>query len=172
MILKQFKDNSNQKYINRLLSERKVSIKQGEIKSVGVLLNAYEFAEVEVFDDFLKGLDIQQARTKIVSFVSDPKASKELWGAYFNPNHIGWNGKISHPDLKIFVETEYDLLLCFYKESHLELDLVAAESNANFKVGISREKSDFFDLIIDVQTHDFKTFGSELTKYLNVLNKL
>ena len=136
------------------------------------MLNAYEFADIEVFNRFLTGLDIQQARTKIVSFVSDPKASKELWGAYFNPKHIGWNGKISHPDLQIFIETEYDLLLCFYNEAHIELDLVAAESNANFKVGISREKSDFFDLIIDVQSHDFKTFGSELTKYLNVLNKL
>jgi len=172
MFLKRFKDKSNQKYVNKLLREREVFIKDGEIKTVGVLLNAYEFAEVEVFHDFLRGLDIQQARTRIVSFVSDAKASKELWGAYFNPDHIGWNGKISHPDLQIFVDTDYDLLLCFYKESHLELDLIAAESKANLKVGISRDKSEFFDLIIDVPTHDFKTFGSELTKYLNVLNKL
>jgi len=172
MILKRFKDKSIQKYVNKLLNQRTVSIKKGEIKTVGVLLNAYEFADVEIFYEFLRGLDIQQARTKIVSYVSDPKASKELWGAYFSPNHIGWKGKINHPDLQIFVDTEYDLLLCFYREPHLELDLIAARSNANMKVGISKEKSDFFDLIIEVQPHEFKTFGSELTKYLNVLNKL
>jgi len=172
MILKRFKDKSIQKYVNKLLNQRTVSIKKGEIKTVGVLLNAYEFADVEMFYEFLRGLDIQQARTKIVSYVSDPKASKELWGAYFSQNHIGWKGKISHPDLQIFVDTEYDLLLCYYKEPHLELDLIAAQSNANLKVGITKEKSDFFDLIIEVQPHEFKTFGSELTKYLNVLNKL
>ncbi len=172
MIFKRFKEKSNQKYIAKLLTERKVSIKQGEIQTVGVLLSAFEFPDVEVFHTFLKSLDIQQARTKVVTFVTDVEASKELWGAYFNPTHIGWKGKIKHPDLQLFVDTEYDMLICFYKEPHVELNLIAAQSKANLKVGVSAENQEFFDLIIDVKLHEFKLFTSELTKYLNVLNKL
>lgn len=172
MFFKRFKEKSNQKYINKLLSERSGSVKQGDIQTVGVLLNTDEYYDVEAIHTFFKSLDIQQARTRIVAFVADEKASRELWGAYYSPKHIGWNGKINHPELQLFVDTNYDMLLCFYREPHMELDVIAAQSKAEFKVGISPRDLRFFDLTIDVETNQFKLFTSELTKYLNVLNKL
>ncbi len=172
MIFKGFKEKSNQKYINKLLIERQVSMKQTKIQTVGVLLNIEEFSNVEAFNQFFNGLDVQQARTKIVLYVEDEKASSDLWGAFFNPKHIGWKGKISHPDLQLFVDTKFDMLICFYKAPYYELDLIAAKSQADFKVGISSRDQRFYDLIIEVAENEFNIFKKELTKYLTVLNKL
>lgn len=172
MILKAFKEKSNQKYINRLLNAASNRNKHSIVKSVGVVLNVDEFTDVEVFNRFFKELGLQEANTKIVSFAKDPKTSNELWGAYFNVKHIGWNGKINHPDLQQFVNTAYDVLICFYKSNHVELDVIAASSKAHFKVGISPLDARLYDLIIAVETSQFSLFKQELNKYLTVLNKL
>ena len=172
MIFKGFKEKSNQKYIDKLLNERQVPKQQSKIQTVGVLLNIEEFSNVEAFNQFFNGLDIQQARTKIVLYVEDEKTSNELWGAHYNPKHIGWKGKINHPDLQLFVDTTFDMLICFYKAPYYELDLIAAKSKALFKVGISSRDQRFYDLIIEVAENQFNIFKKELTKYLNVLNKL
>jgi len=172
MIFKVFKEKSNQKYINRLLNTHAKCNKHSKVTSVGVVLNVEEHTDLEHFKHFFKELNLQEARTKIVSFANDPKTSNELWGAFFNAKHIGWKGKILHSELQRFVETEFDLLICFHASYHLELDLIAASSKANFKVGISSRDPRLFDLIIDVDTTQFSLFKQELKKYLTVLNKL
>ena len=172
MILKIFKEKSNQKYINKLLNTRQVAVSNNKISSVGIVLNLSEFSDFESFRLFFKRLDVQQARTKIIAFVEDPKDSNELWDTYFNPKDFGWNGKINNIDLQIFVDTKFDVLISYHKESHLELNLITASSKANFKVGLTNEDERLYDLIIDVKPKEFSIFKDELKKYLTVLNKL
>ncbi len=64
------------------------------------------------------------------------------------------------------------MLICYYKEQVLQLDLITAASKANLKVGISRTDERLYDLIIDVALRDINIFKQELKKYLNILNKL
>ena len=64
------------------------------------------------------------------------------------------------------------MLICFYKNPVLQLDLITAASKANFKVGISTEDERLYDLIIDVSLKDINIFKQELKKYLNILKKL
>jgi hypothetical protein len=74
--------------------------------------------------------------------------------------------------LQTFIDTEFDALICFYKEDALELNSVTAQSNANFKIGLSNTDQRLYDLIIDVKPSNFQLFKEELKKYLTVLNKL
>ncbi|MDG5491706.1 hypothetical protein [Psychroserpens sp. SPM9] len=172
MILKAFKAKSNQKYINKLLNARRVAVSNTKMETVGVILNISEYSDFEAFRAFFKSLGLQQAKTKIIAFVEDPKDSNVLWDTYFNPKDFGWKGKINNIDLQSFIDTQFDVLISFYSESHLELDLITASSNANFKVGITNEDDRLYDLMIDVKTKDFNVFKTELKKYLTVLNKL
>lgn len=172
MILKAFKEKSNQKYINKLLNARRVAVSNTKMNTVGVILNSSEFSDFEAFRVFFKALGIQPAKTKIIAFVDDPKASNNLWDTYFNPKDFGWKGKINNIDLQTFVETKFDVLISFYKGHHLELDLITASSQANFKVGLTNEDQRLYDLIIDVKPKEFQLFKDELKKYLTVLNKL
>ncbi|MBR9913956.1 MAG: hypothetical protein GYB32_03870 [Algicola sp.] len=172
MILKAFKEKSNQKFVNKLLSARRIAVDHSKMTSVGVVLNLSEFSDFEAFRAFFKSLGLQQAKTKIIAFVEDPKNANDLWDTYINPKDFGWKGKINSMDLQSFIDMPFDVLVCYYKEHHLELNLLTALSKANFKVGLYDDDRRLYDLMIDVNPKDFSLFKKELTKYLTVLNKL
>ncbi|MEY8848715.1 hypothetical protein AB9K26_07860 [Psychroserpens sp. XS_ASV72] len=172
MILKAFKANSNQKYVNKLLSARQVAVSNQKMDSVGVILNMAEFSDFEAFRVFFKSLGLLPSQIKIIAFVEDAKEANPLWDTYFNPKDFGWKGKINNIELQTFVDTKFDVLISYYTKDSLELKLITAASNANFKVGLTKQDTRMFDLMIDVKTKEFKLFSKELKKYLTVLNKL
>jgi hypothetical protein len=172
MIFKAFKEKSNQKHINRLLNSRNVNVKNTEVKSVGVVLNLKEFADFDAIRTFCKELGILPPKTKIITFVEDNNITDKLWDTYFSPKDFGWKGAIKNIDLQTFIDTEFDALICFYKQHSIELDMIAAASKANFKIGISNANLKLYDFIINVNTDEFQIFKVELKKYLTVLNKL
>lgn len=172
MILKSFKEKSNQKYINKLLIARKAAVDSRKISSVGVVLNVNEFKDFEAFRTYLKTLGIKTNKTKVIAFVEDEKDQGYHWETYFNPKDFGWKGKINNVELQSFIDTEFDALISFYKEDTVELNSITAQSNANFKIGLSNTDQRLYDLIIDVKPSDFLLFKDELKKYLTVLNKL
>ncbi|NRA92712.1 MAG: hypothetical protein HRU26_08510 [Psychroserpens sp.] len=172
MILKAFKANSNQKYINKLLNARQVAVSNRKMSSVGVILNMNEFSDFDAFRTYFKSIGILPARVKIIAFVEDAKQANPLWDTYFNPKDFGWKGKINNVDLQDFVNTEFDVLVSYYAEECLELKLITAVSKANFKVGLIQKDKRMYDLMMDVKPKDFHLFKVELTKYLTVLNKI
>ncbi len=172
MIFKAFKEKSNQKYINELLSARKAAVDTRKISSVGVILNVNEFKDFEGFRIYLKALGIKPPKIKVVAFIEDGQEVDFHWESYFSPKDFGWKGKINNVELQSFIATEFDALICFYKEEVLELNLITAQSKSNFKIGLSNNDQRLYDLIIDVKPTEFALFKNELKKYLTVLNKL
>ena len=65
-----------------------------------------------------------------------------------------------------------DVLISFYKQESLELNLITALSKANFKVGLARNDERLYDLIMDLKPKEIETFKKEFKKYLNILNKI
>jgi hypothetical protein len=172
MFLKVFKDNSNQKYINKLLAARKAAVDSRKISSIGVILNTDEFKDFEAFRTYLKELGVKPNKTKIITFIKDKKDINFHWETYFSPKDFGWKGKINSIELQTFIDTEFDALISFYKDDTLELNSIVAQSKANFKIGLSNTDQRLYDLIIDVKPSQLGVFKDELKKYLTVLNKL
>ena len=172
MILKAFKEKSNQKYVNKLLSARKAMVNNNKVKVIGVLLNVDEFDDFEVFRQYFKELSLTSPRHKIAAFINDDKYEGSQWETYFIPKHFGWKGKINNIDLQSFIDEPFDVLISYYKEKVQELDLITAASKANLKVGLTRRDERLYDLIINIEPKDTRTFKTELKKYLNILNKL
>ncbi len=172
MILKVFKEKSNQKYVNKLLAAGRTSVNSDKVKTVAVLLNANEFHEFEVFRVYFKALGLNSPKHNIVAFTLDDKSDHNKWNTHYSPKDFGWKGKIKNTELEAFINEPYDMLICYYKEQVLQLDLITAASKANLKVGISRTDERLYDLIIDVALRDINIFKQELKKYLNILNKL
>lgn len=145
---------------------------KGPIQSVGVVLNLKEFGDLNAFRTYIAELGVLPPRTKVITFVEDNKITDKLWDTYFSPKDFGWNGTIKNIDLQTFIDTDFDVLICFYKNHCIELDMITAASKANFKIGISNDHLELFDLVIDVNTNQFELFKTELKKYLTILNKL
>lgn len=172
MILKAFKEKSNQKYVNKLLESRKSAVNNNKVKTIAVLLNTSEFHEFEVFRVYFKELGLNSPKHKIIAFTLDDKLEHNKWNTHYSPKDFGWKGKINSLELQTFIDEPFDVLISFYKKEVLPLYLITAASKANLKVGISRNDERLHDLIIDVELKDINIFKQELKKYLTILNKL
>jgi hypothetical protein len=172
MILKAFKEKSNQKYVNNLLNTRVPAVNSNKVKTVAVLLSASEFHEFEVFRVYFKALGLSSPKHKIIAFTLDDKLEHNKWNTHYSPKDFGWKGKIKDRDLQNFINEPYDVLICYYENELSQLKQITAASNANLKVGISKKDERLYDLIIDVSSKEIDVFKQELKKYLNILNKL
>jgi len=173
MLFKQFKDKSIQKAINKKLNSKKVAFKNESINSVGIILSLDEYHDNETFKTLLKEIGVNQNSIKIITFISDEKESDvNSWDSCFIQKDIGWKAKINNAELQRFVDTKFDLLISYYNDDNLCLNLVTAISKSNFKVGISNYDSRLNDLIISVKSKEIKVFKTEFIKYLKILNKI
>ncbi|WP_296385939.1 hypothetical protein [Winogradskyella sp.] len=172
MILKAFKEKSNQKYVNKLLAARKAAVNNNKVKTIAVLLNAKEYDDFETFKAFFKALNLTSPKHKIIAFTTDDRLDHNQWDTYYSPKDFGWKGKINNTDLQDFIDETYDVLISYYKEETLQLNLITAASKANLKVGLSRNDERLYDLIINVKPKEIQIFKREFKKYLNILNKL
>ncbi|MBV7270215.1 DUF6913 domain-containing protein [Winogradskyella luteola] len=172
MFLKAFKEKSNRKYVNKLLDARKVAVSNQKVKVISVLLNADEFDDFETFRTYFKELNLTSPRHKIIAYTNDDKFESSQWETYFSPKDFGWKGKINNIDLQAFINEDYDVLISYYENENLYLNLITALSKANLKVGLCRNDERLYDLIIKTKPKDINTFKIEFKKYLNILNKL
>lgn len=172
MFLKRFKNKSNQKYINNILNARVVNVNDNKLASVGVVLSIEEYANIDQMRKLMSAIGVKDNKVKFITFINDEKDKPNSWDAFFNPKEFGWSGKIENAEVKDFVVTKFDALISFYKQDNLELNLVTALSQANFKIGLSNKDERLHDFIIDVSPNNIDIFKNELIKYLKVLNKL
>jgi hypothetical protein len=172
MILKGFKDKSNQKFINKQVDFRIPEISSTKIESVGIILNLSEFEDFEKFRIFFEELKLNPNKIKLTGFTEDPKLTETSVELLYSEKQIGWRGRIRDNELQSFLNTPFDALISYYKNDNLELNLITALSKANFKVGLSTKDERLHDLILDVETKEFDLFKAEFIKYLTILKKL
>ena len=172
MILKTFKDKSNKKYLNKLISERHLNIDHSKINSLGVILNIDEIDNLEPFKQLANHIKIPQNKFKIIVFSANKNNKQYTCLPCFNPSHFGWKGQIKHTELKSFLNTKFDALISYYTNEQLELKLLTTLSKAQLKIGILQSDKRLNDLIIKTNSKTFNTFKAELYKYLTILNKI
>lgn len=172
MFLKRFKEKSIQKYYNGVLQAPRSSIREKKIESVGIILNYDEYNNYDQLRLILKDIGLKDNRIKFISFIDSEENAPNSWDSYFWPKNFGWNGKISNIDLEEFINANFDALISYYKEDHIELNLVTAMSKANFKIGISNTEERLNDFILNIDPQHIDVFHKELVKYLKRLNKI
>ncbi|MBC3759762.1 MULTISPECIES: DUF6913 domain-containing protein [Hyunsoonleella] len=172
MIFKAFKEKSNKKYLNKLLSERKVLVDSKKIKSLGIILNYDEIDNFNAFNVLASRLKIHANRIKVIAYTKDTKKEGHAWDACYNAKDFGWKGEIKNIELKAFLDEPFDVLLSFYAEDLLELKLLTALSKSQLKIGILQTDSRLNDIIIKTKIKEKKVFEDEVFKYLTVLNKI
>jgi len=172
MILKAFKEKSNKKYLNKLLSQREVNVSDNKVKSLGVILNFDEIEDFNAFNVLASRLKIHANKIKVVAFTTDVKSHGSSWDACFNPKDFGWSGNVKHVELQTFLNEPFDILVSYYTQAHLELKLLTALSKSQFKIGILQSEARLNDLIIKTDINEIDVFSNEVEKYLTVLNKI
>lgn len=172
MILKGFKEKSNKKYIDTTLKKRIVVGDTNKVKKVGVLVSIEEPIDYNMFRTLSEDLGIEENKVEVIAFTSEKKTENCLFKPTYNSKDLGWKGGMRHQELQAFVNTEFDVLISYYKQGITGLKLITTASKAKFKVGVLTEDERFNDLIIKTELMDFEGFRSELIKYLDILNKI
>ncbi len=172
MILKAFKEKQNEKYLNKLLTEREVSLIDNNIESIGVILNIDETDDFNLFKLLATKLNVNENKLKIIAFSSNKDIDLNSWDACFNPKDFTWNGRVKNVEMHEFLDKKYDILISYYEADILELKLMTALSKARFKIGILKTDERLNDLIIKTGLKEFEVFKDEVFKYLTILNKI
>jgi hypothetical protein len=172
MILKVFKEKSNKKYLNKMLSIRNVDVSDNKIKSLGIIIHIDAIDDFELFRSLSRELHIHANNLKVIAYSSSDKNMQSSWDSCFNTKDFGWNGTIKNVELNTFLETKFDALISYYEKDELELKLLTVLSQAKFKIGILQTDTRLNDLIIKTDLKEFNVFKNELIKYLTILKKI
>ena len=172
MILRGFKEKSNIKRLNKLVSIRQVNINDSKVESLGVIMHIDEIDDFDLFRSLALGLNIRPKNLKVIGFSNGNKEVHNSWDMCFDPKDFGWGGRIKNAELQTFLNTEFDVLISYYAKGQLELKLLTVLSQAKFKIGVLQTDERLNDLIIKSNIFEFNVFKDELIKYLTILNKI
>ena len=172
MILKGFKEKSNKKHLNKLLSERQLQTTNSKVERLGVVFYADGIIDLEWFKTLADAIKVMPKDLKIIAFSKNEKEILDTWDYCYTSQDFGWSGRIKNTELQAFLNTEFDVLISYYDRDFLELKLITAKSKAKFKIGILQNDERLNDLIIKTNLKAFDLFKTETFKYLKILNKI
>ena len=173
MIFTGIKRKSNQLFFNKNVNELATAVAESsskKIENVLVFLDDVSLKD-EVLSNLKEILGIQEKNIQLLIFLQNiPKENSDL--QLYSPKDFGWYGKISNEVLKNILTKKYDLLINYSKVDDLYSNLLLLHCNTSFNVGFKHLDGRFYDLVIDCKSDDFKSFNSELGKYLKILKKI
>ena len=167
------KYNSGVKYLKQELAKAPPIIDRDQgITSVGCIVDLDSFEDTNLFYDFVEDYKLRPNAVKIIGYKSYYDKNSPYSTPVFSDKDLGWNGNIENSYALEFLSREYDLLVNYYTQENLLIQLMSIKTRARFRVGFKDVDMVYNDLILDSPLNDFKTFKAELKKYLGVLNEI
>ena len=100
-----------------------------------------------------------------ITFSFDKLTSKKEH--HYDFNDLSIFGKVKSQSLKVFINSNFDLLINYHLKSNNLLYLISSMSKSKFTLGFNPEDIRYNDLILDIKLLDFAFFKEESKKYLN-----
>jgi hypothetical protein len=168
-----FKYKSGLKFLKKELgTPAAVPDRPRGIYSLGVIVDMDAFEKVERFHEFTEYFGLRPNAIKVIGYRSYYDTNSPYATPVFSEKDLGWNGAIDNGYANEFLSREYDLLVNYYTAPNLMLQLMSIRTRARLRVGFMEQDSAYNDLILQVPMGDFKTFRTELQKYLKVLKEI
>ncbi len=169
MFLKGLQQKSAKKVLTQKL--HKTTTKEVEatpIQTVGLIVNADTTENVA---HIVQSLQFTVA-VDVLYYHKNVQKNREVDHPVFYEKDFGWKGKAKTEELQQFLSKPFDLLISYYSDDIVALQLASGLQAATFKVGIQGGDQDIHDVIIQTKEEDIATFAKELHTYLQILNKL
>ena len=177
MFLKALKDKFKHKSGLKFIKEQfqnppdVVSRKNG-IRSIAIIVDLDQFDKAELFYEFVEDFKLRPNSVKIIGYKNYYDKNSPYATPVFSDKDLGWNGDIENSYALEFLSREYDMLVNYYKQENLMLQLMSIKTRARINVGFSEIDERYNDLILETSLSDFNTFKKELKKYLKVLGEI
>lgn len=168
-----FKQKSGRKLLQQLLAKPVPVTRENKgVRSLGCIVDLDRFEKSELFYQFQEEFSLRPNAIKIIGYKRLYDKNSPYATPVFSDKDLGWKGDIENSYAHEFLGREYDLLVNYYDEDNLLLNLMTVKTKARIKVGFKAVDSSFNDLIIDTPLKDFQTFKQELRKYLGIFKEI
>ena len=172
MVISTIKLGFARKKVTALLQKRAPSGRSGVIRKVAVILDFPDVKVIDEFQEFRSFLGVEKEDFRIVLSESGRSGKIDFEGLVIGRSEIGLTGKFRSPEVRDFVNEDFDLLISFTKNESKLLDLIAEASAAFLKVSRREEGTLNYDLSIATDFNEPEVFVEELKKYLKILNRI
>jgi len=167
------KHKSGRKFIKKLLENPVVRPDKGEgILSIGCIVDLDMFDDANLFHQFVEDFSLRPNSVKIIGYKNFYDKNSPYATPIFSDKDLGWNGTIENSYALEFMSREYDLLVNYYTNDNLLMQLMTLKSKARIRAGFGEVDKNLNDLIIKTPISDFTLFKKELKKYLKVLKEI
>ncbi len=175
MFLGGLKEKSARRAIEKSIQhrERKAALPQAfnlkRTLHIGLLIQEDDAVYEPITQALKQRLGTENASIDVVTYVSSWSKEKLSQANLIHESLLGWRGDLKSSALHTFVNTPFDVLLCYYPDANTPLDLLASKSKARLVVGIQDDALGLFDLVIHTKLDEADVFVKELYSYLSIL---
>lgn len=121
---------------------------------------------------FRKELDVPNEVFRPIVYTKQKQVREKCGLEQFNGNNLGWKATFKKGSKeKEFQETDYALLLNYFKDPSPELLIFSASVRAQLKVGFPMAEKRLNNLELYIDPQDYRLFAKELKKYLAVMKE-
>ena len=168
-----FKVKSGRKHLAQELLKPNVTINRNKgITAIGCIVDVDQFPNAEAFYELIDEFSLRPNAIKIIGYKRDLDKNSPYAIQMFSDRDLGWKGKIENGYVLEFLGREYDMLVNYYTDDNLMMKLLSVRTPARLKVGLEAADTKINNLILNTSLKDFKTFKSELKKYLIILKEI
>ncbi len=146
--------------------------REPKISAVACLVDLDKFDNATLFYEFIEAFNLRPNAVKVIGYKSDYDKNSPYATPVFSDRDLGWRGEIDNSYVQEFLSREYDLLVNYYNEDNLLLEIMTVRTKARIRVGFNELDSKYNDLIFVTPLTGFKIFKNELKKYLKILNEI
>lgn len=168
-----FKYKSGLKFLKERLNKPFDSVKRTKgIKTIACIVDLDQFENANLFYEFVEEFNLRPNAIKIMGYKEYYDKNSPYATPVFSSKDLGWKGEIENSYVLEFLSREYDMLVNYFTEENLLLQILSVKTKARIRVGFNEVDAKYNDLILDTPIKDFITFKQELKKYLKVLNEI
>jgi hypothetical protein len=160
------------KHINKSLTKGLGEVTSEPIKTIGLLVDATHFFEIEKLILEFKKYANGQFKINLLVYRKKVKKDEIIDYPFYTKNDIGISGVISKTEVQNFTAFPFDLLVNFYDETNADLELVSVRSKSKFKVGFTAINNEINHFIVSSYIEKYEEFTQVLFEYLKILKKI
>lgn len=165
-----FKRRSGVNYLRHQLEKpREAAERPSGIQAIGVIVDMDKFTNPELFYELIYAFSLRPNAVKIIGYKRFYDKNSPYSTPVFSDKDLGWKGAIENSYALEFLNREYDLLINYFTEENLMMQLMSIKTRSRMRVGFSGVDPEYNDLIFGADAADFGLFMKEMKKYLTVL---
>ncbi|MEZ4948676.1 MAG: hypothetical protein R2769_01455 [Saprospiraceae bacterium] len=147
---------------------KRKSLSLQQAKSIGILFEATHLDEKQIVEKFAARLKKEQKKVELLGYFHSKQESENFPFSHFNKKDLDFALRPKSEDVKSFINTNFDLLICINTRELLPMHYIASCSKAGFRIGPASERTSSYDMMIDTKRpEDIQYFLQQMEFFLN-----